>query len=85
MPLNQKDIDFLNSFKDDVFFTRDKNGRLFMTIIMPTRNEFLGEWESDAKNQDNAFFELDKEMLKAVTWESGKAWTPQELLAEAGQ
>ena len=85
MPLNQKDRDFLQTFKDDVFFTRDKNGRLFMTIIMPTRNESLGEWESDAKNQDNAFFELDKEMLKAVTWESGKAWTPQELLAEAGQ
>lgn len=85
MPINQKDIDFLNSFKDDVFFTRDKNSRLFMTIIMPTRNESSGEWESDAEKQENAFFELDKEMLKAVTWESGKVWTPQELLAEAGQ
>lgn len=85
MPLNQKDKDSLKTFKDDVFFTRDKNGRLFMSITIPTINESLGEWENDAEKQENAFFELDKEMLKAVTWESGKAWTPQELLAEAGQ
>ena len=54
-----------------------------MSITIPTINESLGEWENDAEKQENAFFELDKEMLKAVTWESGKAWTPQELLALA--
>lgn len=83
MPLNQKDIDFLSIFKDDVFFTRDKNGRLFMSIVMPTQSKSLGEWETDPNDLQNRFFELDKEMLKAVTWESGKAWTPQELLAKA--
>lgn len=83
MPLNQKDKDFLSSFKDDVFFTRDKNGRLFMSIVMPTQSKSLGEWETDPSDLQNRFFELDKEMLKEVTWESGKAWTPQELLALA--
>lgn len=82
MPLNQKDKDFLKTFKDDVFFTRDKNGRLFMSIVMPTKNN-LGEWETDPTDLRNRFFELDKEILTAVTWESGKAWTPQELLAKA--
>lgn len=83
MPLTQKDKDFLSGFQDDVYFTRDKNGRLFMTIIMPTLNITVGEWESDEKLKDNAFFELDKKILKDVTWESQKVWTPRELLALA--
>lgn len=78
--LASKEIHFLKMFDEDVFLTRDKCGRLFLTKDLP--DLYQEEWNSDDPRV--VFIELDKNMFNEVTWESQKAWTNSELLAMGG-
>lgn len=74
--LTSKEIHFLEMFDEDVFLTRDKCGRLFLTKDLP--NLEPEEWNTD--NPKVVFIELDKNMFSIVTWDSQKAWSNHELL-----